>query len=94
MTAAIKNASSVLAVHKLTILFFVLFSLQALGTSILGALSGAEWGALNGQARFLIVVAILTNWIGVLLAFFRSSITKLARGENPVAETTPPIPLR
>lgn len=49
--------------------WFVLFSLNALATSIIAALTGAKWDQISGQEKFLICVAIFANWSGVIMAF-------------------------
>lgn len=92
MTTAIRNASESFSVHRLTIAFLFLFSVNSLGTAIIAALTGVEWSTLSPQTKFLIIAAIVVNWTGLLMAFFRTAVSKIAKGENPIVDTTQPIP--
>lgn len=78
-------------VHRMTIVMFVLFSVNSLGTVILASLQGVDWSTTDHQTRFMIGLAVLTNWTGMLMAFFRTALTKIAKGENPALETTAPF---
>lgn len=92
MPEPVQKLTAAFDVHKVTILFFVLFSVNSLASVILAALTGAQWSELDAQSRFMIVLAITANWTGVLMAFFRSSINKLAAGQNPLIDTAPSFP--
>lgn len=54
---------------RMTIFWFILFSLNALGTSVLASLTGTDWATLDPQSKFMIVVAVLVNWTGTIMAF-------------------------
>lgn len=66
------------------ILYFALFSFNALATSTLAALIGAKWEAISHQEKFLILVAIAANWTGLVLVFIQKSVSRLAEGKPPV----------
>ena len=78
--------------HRILIGVLVLFSVNSLCTSALGALSGMDWAASTTQVKVQVVISIIGNWTGVLLAFFRTSLSKIFKGESPLVETTPPFP--
>jgi hypothetical protein len=78
--------------NRIAIAFLFLFSINALCSSISGALTGMEWGGATGQQRFLVVVSIVGTWTTVLLAFFRDALAKIVRGQNPLLpDTRPPF---
>lgn len=69
--------------YKITIIWAVLLSLNALGTCIMIALQNAQWSMLNGQAKFLMVVAIWVNWSGAMIALAINSAKKIESGKLP-----------
>lgn len=68
---------------KMAIVYFCLFSINALGTSIMSALIGAKWETLDSQQKFMIGVGVLTNWTGLIMAFFSKSAQKIDKGVTP-----------
>lgn len=66
------------------LLHFALFSFNALATSTLAALIGAKWDGMSKQEHFLIVVAILANWTGVIVTFLNQALKRLASGKAPL----------
>ena len=66
------------------ILYFALFSFNALATSTLAAFIGAKWSILTGQEKFMILVAILANWTGLVLVFVQRSMGRMASGKPPL----------
>lgn len=66
-----KAANGVYA-NKSAIFWFLLFSINALCTSIGGALTGAQWNTLDAQSHLMIFIAVLGNWTGTIMAFFKS----------------------
>lgn len=66
------------------ILYFVLFSFNAWATSVMAALIGVKWHLLTHQEQFLIVVAILANWTGLVLVFVQKGMARLASGQPPI----------
>lgn len=66
------------------ILFFAFLSVNSLASSILAALVGAKWDLLSGQEKFLIVVAVVANWTGLVIAFLQRSLARIAQGKPPI----------
>ena len=66
------------------IIYFALFSFNALATSTRAALIGAKWDQLAGQERFLIVVAIAANWTGLVLVFVQKGMARIVTGKPPI----------
>lgn len=66
------------------VLYFVLFSFNAWATSTLAALIGVKWELLTMQEKFLIGVAIVANWTGLVLVFVQKGMSRLAAGKPPI----------
>lgn len=66
------------------ILYFALFSFNALATSLIASLIGVKWELLSMQEKFSIAVAIVANWTGMVLVFIQRGMTRLAQGKGPV----------
>ncbi len=76
---------------RMAIFWFVLFSINALFTATIAALTGTDWEAINNQKRFLIVLAILTNWTGTIMAFVSRAAGKLREEiDNDNTNNPPP----
>ena len=73
---------------RFAILWFVLFSLNALGTSIIASLTGAQWDELKGQQKFLICTAIFVNWTGTIMAYMSRAAKKIESGQLPFDDTS------
>lgn len=73
---------------RLALLYAVLFFLGSLCSTILGALANASWHDMDGQGKFMLVVAIAGNVINTFLAFVSKEAKKLADGDNPVPNGT------
>lgn len=65
-------------------LYFGLLSFNTLATSIIASLIGTDWSGLNGQQKFLICAAVVANWTGLVLAFVRTSLGRIASGKPPI----------
>jgi len=65
-------------------LHFALFSFNALASSTMAALIGAEWEQLATQKKFLILVAIAANWTGLVLVYVQKGMSRISRGKSPV----------
>ena len=66
------------------ILYFALFSFNAFATSTVAALIGVKWELLSSQEKFLILVAIVANWTGLVLVFIQNSMKRLVSGKPPI----------
>jgi hypothetical protein len=77
MSAIITNTKTAAIEYRMAIFWFVLFSLNSLGTSILASLTGANWAELDGQSKFMIVMAVLVNWTGTIMAFISKQSARI-----------------
>lgn len=68
---------------RLTILVFVLLSMNALGTCILTGFTNASWDEMGTDRRVLLGVAIFTNWSGMMIAFVNRNFARLMAGKPP-----------
>jgi hypothetical protein len=75
---------------KMAIFWFCLFSLNALGSSIMAALTGAVWNELDSQSKFMIVIAVMVNWTGTIMAFISKQANRIHQTGNllPAEDTT------
>lgn len=64
---------NMIARHRLAIAYFLLFTINALSTSVIAALSGNSWSNIDGTSRFIIICAIIGNWTGTIMAFINKS---------------------
>jgi len=62
---------------KMALLWFILFSVNSLGTCILSASAGSVWSNLGTQEKVTVVIAVFTNWAGSIMAFFSKSAKKV-----------------
>lgn len=63
--------------YRLMIFYVVVYSLNALATATVAALLNISWSELSGTKRFLIVVGIIGNWSGTMLALFNKARAEL-----------------
>lgn len=87
-----KETLKTVMIHRITIGWLLLFTGNSLFTSIMAALAGTDWGTSDRQTRFLIVISILANWTGVLMAFFNQAASRIRGGRDILAEGTTPPP--
>ena len=66
---------------KMAAVWFALFSLNSLGTSVMASLTGAEWSQLDGQSKFMICVAVFVNWTGTITAFISKAGSRIQQGQ-------------
>lgn len=86
-----KDAYRNFLLHRITIGWVLLFTINSLATSIMAALTGAQWSDLDEQSKFMICVAVMANWTGVLAAFFNQAASRLRDGRDILpGGTTPP----
>lgn len=88
MSDQINSIISKAVAWRMAVLWFVLFSLNALGSSVIAALTGAQWSELDGQSKFMICLAVFVNWSGTVMAFFKSAAKKIESGQLPFDDTT------
>lgn len=79
---SMEKAKLAILEYWLAIVLFVLFSVNALGTSILAASAGSVWSSLGTQEKFTICVAVVVNWTGTIMAFLSKAAQRIkATGE-------------
>jgi hypothetical protein len=72
------------ALYRIAIGWAMLFSLNALGTAILGAIVNVDWAKLNTQAKSIIFITTFVNWSGTMMAFFSQAAKRLEEGQLPM----------
>jgi hypothetical protein len=78
-------------VYKMVILYVFLFSVNSLATATVASFLNIDWGSMTKTSKFLVVIVIIQNWTGVLLAFFNRSIQRAESGQAILqANDTPP----
>ncbi len=73
---------------KITIVWFILFSINSLCSSIIVGVTGKYWSQIDVQDKFVICVAITMNWTGLVMAFLYQAAKKVRDGENPLIGST------
>ena len=68
---------------KMAVAWGVLFSLNSLGTCIMVALNNTVWVELTAQKKFVLVLGVMVNWTGVILAFVSKTVARLEAGKLP-----------
>lgn len=81
MSRAISN----LMYYRLAIAYAVLFSLNSACTAIATSLTNSEWSDLSPSSKFMIVILIVANWTGTMLAFLNKTLSRLQQGNPPLA---------
>ena len=88
-----QNIKTSVLQYKIAVAWFVLFSINSLGTCILSASSGCVWDNLDWQAKTTVVVAIFVNWTGTIMAFLSTASKKIKSGSDDVIpDATTPKP--
>lgn len=82
---------------KITVMWFILFTVNSLGTCILAASAGCVWDNLGWQEKLTVVLAVIVNWTGTMMAWLSKSAGKITSGQNPIIDLqnspeTPTLP--
>jgi len=72
----------------MSVFWFVLFSINSLGSCIIAASAGSVWANLGTQEKFTVIVAVITNWTGVIMAYIKQAAKKIESGEIPIGDDT------
>ncbi len=83
MSEVIQNTRLKIWEFRMAIMWFFLFSVNALCSCMIAALTGAKWDALDFQSKFLIVVAITGNWTGTIMAFVSKQAQRMKKDGTP-----------
>jgi hypothetical protein len=70
--------------YKMAFFYGGLFSLNALTASIVASFLNVNWSQLSGTEQFLIVVLVIQNWTGTMLAFMNKTMSRVEQGLPPV----------
>ena len=62
---------------RMAVLWFVLFSVNSLCSCIVAAMAGSVWSNLQTQEKFTVIVAIVGNWTGTIMALFSKAAKKV-----------------
>lgn len=72
--------------YRIGIFWFCLFSLNSLGTCLLAASSGCVWDNLDWQSRVNVILALIVNWTGTIMAYVSKAAKKIEQGQNPIGD--------
>lgn len=75
---------------RLQMTWFVLFTINSLGSSIIVALAGKYWSTIDPQDKFTAIVGIIVNWTGTLMVWLAKMSDKVQSGQNPSLMTGEP----
>jgi hypothetical protein len=67
---------------KIAICYFILFSINTLCSAIIISLTGKDWSTLKTQDHFLIIIAIIMNWTGTIIAFISQAARRIKQTNN------------
>lgn len=82
----VSATAKTLVFHRIVIAVVVLLSVNSLALTILGCLAGVKWAEADMQTKFMIVVSVIGNWTGILLAIFRQALAKIIAGKSPIED--------
>lgn len=85
MKQFLKTAAEDLAL-RMAIIWFFLFTFAALGNAIITAFYGMRWSQMERQDVVMVFILIFVNWATVMMAFFSKAISRVQKGELPIAE--------
>lgn len=77
-------------INRLTVLWVVVFSLDALCNAIVISLANTDWTTLNGTKKIVISAMILKTWAGAMIALFTQSASRIEKGKTiiPIGDNT------
>ena len=67
---------------RMAILWFGFFTVVSLSASILASLQNTNYTGLDGQGKFMMVLAILISWGNTMMAFFSKAAKKVDQQIN------------
>lgn len=68
----------------LLILYFGGFTVYTFSTALAPALIANDWANLSAQKIFQIVLSVIANWLGIVLALILKTLVRMARGLPPI----------
>lgn len=82
MKEFLTSARKTLVYYWLAYVYVFLFSLNSLSTAMIASLINTQWGSLNSTDKFLIVLAVVSNWTGTMLALVNKTLHRLQEGKS------------
>lgn len=73
---------------KMTIVWIALFSINSLCTCVVASMAGSVWSLCDTQTKFTMIVAIIGNWTGTMMAYMKQNLKKIEKGQLPFDENT------
>ena len=70
--------------YKMVILMALLFTINSLASAIILSFLNVDWSSLTATSKWLIVIAVVQNWTGTLMAFFNKTISRVEQGKFPI----------
>lgn len=70
--------------YKMAIVIGMLFSINSLSTAIVASFMNADWANLDGTSKFLLVVVVIQNWTGTMIAFANKTLARIEQGKLPL----------
>lgn len=75
--------------YRIAVFWFLLFSVNSLCTSITASMAGSVWMNLGEQEKFTVIVAIIGNWTGTIMAFLSKASSRIKQ-DKPLEPTDTP----
>lgn len=69
---------------RMAIVWFCLFTVVSLCTSIITALYQLRWEVLDLQDKLMVGLLVLANWGTVMMAFLSKAMSRVQHGEFPI----------
>jgi NADH:ubiquinone oxidoreductase subunit 6 (subunit J) len=63
--------------YRMAIMWFFLFSINSLCSCIVAASAGSVWTNLDAQAKVTVIIAVIGNWTGTIMAFLSDARKKI-----------------
>lgn len=79
MSEVISQAKASIWEWRVAIMYFILFSINSLSTVLLATLTGVNWTALPTQGKVMIVIAVIANWTGTIMAFVSQQAKRIKK---------------
>lgn len=83
MSETVKNIKTTAWEWRIACFWFLLFSLNSLCTSIMASLVNANWTDMDRQSKFLMIIAVMGNWTGTIMAFISQQAKRIQKTGLP-----------
>ena len=88
MNQTLTAAKITMLEYKMAILMFVLFSVNSLCSCFVASMAGSVWATLDTQSKITVVVAMVGNWTGTVIAFVSKAATRIKQTGDIFTATT------